>query len=593
MCARRRLWFALGTALALFSGGCGGGSTSGGPTCKTADACPGVDDFCKARICEAGTCGFSYTAEGTALPSQTPGDCLKVVCDGAGSSMTVTDDTNVPVDGNDCTADLCTGGVPSNPPLPAETPCGTGLVCDGKGDCVGCVVATDCPGADTTCQWRTCDSGTCGFATAADGTTCDDGDPDTVDDVCTGGVCAGTNLCAGVTCTAQDQCHLAGTCDYATGICSNPTQPDGTACDDGNPETVNDVCTAGVCAGVNLCAGVTCTAQDQCHLAGTCSYASGACSNPAKPDGTACTGSDICMAYACATGACQGIPLGAGTSCGSGLACDGQGECYAAPNVVSTTPADGSQAVASTQVVITFDQPMDPTTLTVQQGVGACTGSIQVSVNGFSTCMGFTASTPDMSSGGTVATLTPAPGLLINRTYQIRVTTAAAGANGLALSEEYDMATGFTTTDPLSGGPGSAWNDTGAAGEVYACVQNWPAGLAGTPGQASTINGQVLDSRYADSYQTLVTQVGFGPETSNPEYQAGWTWDDSPYDSMQGEAAQYAGVITLPLAGSYYLAFRVSLDGGSTWTYCDNYGSGSEPFLDFNFEHLSVLTTGP
>src|SRR5215813_3304634 len=43
--------------------------------------------------------------------------------------------------------------------------------------------------------------------------------------VCTNGVC--TDLCAGVTCTASDLCHDAGTCNPQTGICSNPTKADG------------------------------------------------------------------------------------------------------------------------------------------------------------------------------------------------------------------------------------------------------------------------------------------------------------------------------------------------------------------------------
>ncbi|XXF80027.1 VCBS repeat-containing protein [Myxococcaceae bacterium GXIMD 01537] len=52
------------------------------------------------------------------------------------------------------------------------------------------------------------------------------------------GVC--TDLCAGVVCTASDPCHVAGTCDPATGQCSNPTADDGTSCSGG-------ICDAGVC----------------------------------------------------------------------------------------------------------------------------------------------------------------------------------------------------------------------------------------------------------------------------------------------------------------------------------------------------------
>jgi hypothetical protein len=52
-----------------------------------------------------------------------------------------------------------------------------------------------------------------------------------------------------VVCTASDQCHVAGTCDSGSGLCSDPAAPNGTTCDDGNAATDGDVCTGGTCAG--------------------------------------------------------------------------------------------------------------------------------------------------------------------------------------------------------------------------------------------------------------------------------------------------------------------------------------------------------
>src|SRR5262249_47766714 len=46
--------------------------------------------------------------------------------------------------------------------------------------------------------------------------------------------------CNVVSCGASDQCHLPGVCNPATGTCSNPTQPDGTGCSDGNACTQLD-----------------------------------------------------------------------------------------------------------------------------------------------------------------------------------------------------------------------------------------------------------------------------------------------------------------------------------------------------------------
>src|SRR5713226_4205029 len=119
-------------------------------------------------------------------------------------------------------------------------------------------------------------------ASQPDGTPCNDGDACTQTDTCQSGICVGSNP---VTCTALDQCHVAGTCDPTTGICSNPTATDGTACNDGNACTQTDTCQSGTCVGSNP---VTCTALDQCHVAGTCNPATGICSNPTVTDGTAC-----------------------------------------------------------------------------------------------------------------------------------------------------------------------------------------------------------------------------------------------------------------------------------------------------------------
>jgi len=55
-----------------------------------------------------------------------------------------------------------------------------------------------------------------------------------------------------VVCIASDVCHEAGTCDSATGLCSNPGRVDGATCDDDNACTTNDACASGVCVGQGL-----------------------------------------------------------------------------------------------------------------------------------------------------------------------------------------------------------------------------------------------------------------------------------------------------------------------------------------------------
>ena len=110
------------------------------------------------------------------------------------------------------------------------------------------------------------------------GTACDDGNACTQTDTCQGWTCGGSNP---VQCTASDQCHNAGTCNIATGTCSNPQKTNGTSCNDVNACTQTDTCQSGICTGGNP---VVCTPSDQCHTS-VCSPANGQCVESA----TTCT----------------------------------------------------------------------------------------------------------------------------------------------------------------------------------------------------------------------------------------------------------------------------------------------------------------
>src|SRR6185369_7480607 len=115
---------------------------------------------------------------------------------------------------------------------------------------------------------------------------CSDGNACTNPDQCRSGACvAGTPT----TCVASDGCHAPGTCNPATGACSNPARPDGTACDDHNACSTGDACAAGVCAGTPLACddGNACTA-DSC-TGGVCQHQH---TTSACDDGDACTSGD-------------------------------------------------------------------------------------------------------------------------------------------------------------------------------------------------------------------------------------------------------------------------------------------------------------
>lgn len=295
--------------------------------CNTADDCPGTDDECKTRTCTANVCGFTFTAADTPVAAQTDNDCLQHVCDGNGNFVDIADDTDLPLDdGNACTDEVCNGGMPSHPNMADGTMCEEGDLCTTMDTCqMGtCTAGTPitCTALDACHEAGTCDpmTGMCSNPNAPDGTTCDDSDACTQTDSCTAGTCTGANP---VVCMASDQCHVAGTCDPMTGMCSDPDAPDGTSCDDSDACTQTDSCMAGTCSGANP---ITCMPLDQCHVAGMCDPMTGTCSDPDAPDGTACTSN-------MASGMCT---MGACIACGDGIvdateACDDG----------NTAPSDG------------------------------------------------------------------------------------------------------------------------------------------------------------------------------------------------------------------------------------------------------------
>ena len=119
---------------------------------------------------------------------------------------------------------------------------------------------------------------------------CTDADCPVAGQTCGGGgvegQCGAPSLCQNVVCTPLDDCHVAGTCDPATGICSNPNKADGTSCDDGDACTQTDTCQAGVCSGTLI----NCDDGDACTV-DTCDASTGQCIHHINvcDDGIDCT----------------------------------------------------------------------------------------------------------------------------------------------------------------------------------------------------------------------------------------------------------------------------------------------------------------
>jgi hypothetical protein len=153
------------------------------------------------------------------------------------------------VGGNPCDVDQCCFGTEvccggecvSCPPFMVVDPFTCNCALEAH-----CVTDADCHPVGPCLGSGTCVHGFCDYPVLPNGTPCDDGNLCTQTDTCQSGVCVGGNP---VVCTAVDQCHVAGTCNPATGACSNPAAADGTPCNTGNVCTPNDTCQAGMCVG--------------------------------------------------------------------------------------------------------------------------------------------------------------------------------------------------------------------------------------------------------------------------------------------------------------------------------------------------------
>ena len=106
------------------------------------------------------------------------------------------------------------------------------------------------------------------------------------------------------------------------------------------------------------------------------------------------------------------------------------------PLIMATVPADGTLYLptSTASISITFNQAMNPATLTAQTAPGPCAETVQVSGDPiFTDCIGFAVAQPAMAAGDTVATLAPLAGSFQPGTrYKARVVAPGATAAGLA-----------------------------------------------------------------------------------------------------------------------------------------------------------------
>jgi uncharacterized protein YjdB len=163
------------------------------------------------------------------------------------------------------------------------------------------------------------------------------------------------------------------------------------------------------------------------------------------------TPGNAAIATVSSTGLATGVAVGTTTIVATSQGVTGMAAIVVlGPGVTVTFPRDSLAGLRSTTpIAVTFDQAIDPTTLTLQTSAGACTGSLQLSLDNFATCVAFASAAPTMSVGNTVATASPATALQALTTYKIRVlgtVTNAAGGAGVAFTQPNGFTTATGTT---------------------------------------------------------------------------------------------------------------------------------------------------
>jgi hypothetical protein len=231
----------------------------------------------------------------------------------------------------------------ADPATEEGAPCSDGKTCTIGETCDNGVCKNgtprDCTFVVDPCNAESCDEVLgCQPIPIPDNTPCDDGLYCTEGDICKAGTCSGGPRDCQAT---SDPCQLALGCSESLDQCQYQTAPSGTACDDGNYCTINDICSSGgSCYGQQRdCSAVA----DTCNNA-SCNESTDQCVKVPKSssfsctDNLACTVSEMCNGL----GSCIGSQKNCSAlndQCNTGTCTEPLGTCVKTP-VTNGTPCD-------------------------------------------------------------------------------------------------------------------------------------------------------------------------------------------------------------------------------------------------------------
>lgn len=270
------------------------GQTAFGDKCLVCDPEARVSQWtavsCAAgQVCDSATGGCVGDEDVGPEGDTTQSDVVE--SDTAEPSDTAAPDTSPPTDTADQDTVAPPEGCTQNSDCQGEVatgPCEGAVCVKATGECVAVTLpaGSAClqPGSDPQCFTGACDADGACVGTALSNTACDDGSPCTLSDLCEDGQCVGSLM----SCSDGNPCTLEA-CDEETGTCAPlGVSLDGVVlpCDDGNACTSDDTCDGATCvSGPNQC---PCSSDSDC-----------------PDDGNPCNGALICAgageAKACVT----------------------------------------------------------------------------------------------------------------------------------------------------------------------------------------------------------------------------------------------------------------------------------------------------
>lgn len=190
------------------------------------------------------------------------------------------------------------------------------------------------------------------------------------------------------------------------------------------------------------------------------------------------------------------------------------------PYVASTTPDNNTTLAArNTSLSVNFDEGMDPTTISTNASNTACSGSLQVSKDNFSTCVQMTGQ-PIQDPQGMVWTMQPVS-ILDNFTfYKFRVLAGVKDTQGNAMATTYDQTPGFQTIDDippvlLSSSPASGTVGVPANSNIVLTFSEAMSLSSITTTNSSICGSSTVQLQVGPSFSSCVPILSNSPSSGN------------------------------------------------------------------------------